>query len=155
STFAACRRADAKLASAPMATSISQPRSRGIFLTVMTILFVLLAISDFSKPLQFHGNPERGGLVVLGYKLQGVVLNAIGGTAFGVFLMLYASGIWRMKSWVLPLAIVYALYVPVNLVMFWFLHTEPRPTIGFIAFYLFLSVGGSVGTALYLTYHRD
>ena len=139
-----------------MATPISTPRSRGIFLTVMTVLFVLLAISDFTKALQFHGNPNVGGLVILGYKLQGVAINAVAGPLFGIYLLAYAVGIWRIKSWVLPLAIVYAFYVPVNLVLYWFLHgTDPHPTLGFIVFYLFLSVGGSVGTALYLTYHRD
>lgn len=134
--------------------STNAPESRrGIFLTVMTILFVVLAISDFTKALQYSNNNHMG-LVVLGHKFSGVGVNIVGGGLFGLFLLSYAVGIWRMKSWVLPLAIVYALYVPVNLVMFWFLHTDARPSVSFIAFYLFLSVGGSVGTALYLTYHR-
>jgi len=120
----------------------------------MTILFAVLAISDFTKALQYSNNHHMG-LVVLGYKFVGVGANIVGGGLFGLYLLAYAIGIWRMRSWVLPLAIVYALYVPVNLVMFWFLHTDPRPSIGFIAFYLVLSVGGSVGTALYLAYNRD
>jgi hypothetical protein len=121
----------------------------------MTILFVILAISDFTKALQYHGNPERGGLVLLGHKLQGVAPNAIAGPLFGIFLLIYAFGIFRMRSWVLPIAMFYAFWVPVNEVMFWSLHSEPQhPTVGFIAFYLFVSLVGSIGTALYLTYRR-
>lgn len=135
-----------------MATSISAPRRRGIFPTVMAILFVILAISDFTKPLQFRA--VNGGLVVLGYKLQGFGINAIAGPLFGIFLLAYAVGLWRMRAWVLPMAMAYAFYVPVNLVMFWFLHTDQRPSVTFIAIYLFISLVGSVGTGLYLAYHR-
>lgn len=121
----------------------------------MTILFVVLAISDFTKALQFKGAPATGGLVLLGYKLHGVGPNAIAGPLFGIILLIYAFGIWRMRAWVLPLAMVYAFWVPVNEVMFWSLHgTGDHPTVGFIAFYLFVSLTGSIGTALYLAYHR-
>ena len=53
------------------------------------------------------------------------------------------------------LAIVYAFYVPANMVLFWSLHQLPPPTVGFIVVYLFLSLTGSVGTAIYLAYHRE
>src|SRR5215469_4060347 len=92
---------------------------RGWFLTVMTVLFVLLAISDFTKALQFANNPAVGGLVILGHKFHGVGHNLIVGPLFGIALLIYAWGIWKMQSWVLPIAIVYAFYVPVNMVLFW------------------------------------
>jgi hypothetical protein len=136
-----------------MAASIGAQRPRGAFLTVMAILFVILAISDFTKALQFIS--RGGGLVVLGHKLQGVAINAVAGPLFGIFLLTYAAGLWRMRAWVLPMAMAYAFYVPVNLVMFWYLHTDPRPPVTFIAVYLFISLVGSVGTGLYLAYHRD
>ena len=43
-----------------------QTARRGWFLTVITLLFVLLALSDFTKALQFAHDPTVGGLVVFG-----------------------------------------------------------------------------------------
>ena len=58
--------------------------------------------------------------------------------------------------WVAPLSMAYAFYVPTNLVLFWYRQTSPDiPPLGFILMYLTVSLGGSVGTALYLSYHRD
>ena len=129
--------------------------SRGTFLTVMAVLFVVLAFSDFTKPLQYMNDPAVGGLVILGHKFQGVAKNLLLGPIVGIFLLIYAYGIWKMRAWVLPLSFVYAFYVPVNMVLFWSLHQLAPPTVGFIVMYLFISLTGSVGTALYLAYHRE
>ena len=128
---------------------------RGVFLTVMTVLFLLLALSDFTKALQFVGNPAVGGIVVLGHKFHGVAHNLILGPLFGIVFLIYAYGIWNLRAWVLPLAIVYAFYVPYNLVLFWYTQPPgPRP-IGFIVGYLAIALIGSIGTAIYLAYHRE
>jgi hypothetical protein len=127
---------------------------RGWFLTVITVLFVLLALSDFTKAFQFAHDPAVGGLVILGHKFRGVFHNLLLGPLFGIFLLTYAYGIWNMRAWALPISIVYAFYVPANMVLFWSLHQLPPPTHGFILMYLFLSLTGSVGTAIYLAYHR-
>ena len=136
-------------------TSQTARPPRGVFLTIMTVLFLLLALSDFTKALQFANNPAVGGLVILGHKFQGVVPNLILGPLFGIVLLIYAYGIWNMRTWVLPLSIVYAFYVPANMILFWSLHQLPPPTVGFIVVYLFLSLTGSVGTAIYLADHRE
>jgi hypothetical protein len=128
---------------------------RGAFLTAMAILLGILAFSDATKALQHMRFPEEGGLVFLGNKIESVALNAVAGPLFAIFLATYVYGIWKMKRWVLPIATVYAFYVPVNLVLFWFLHLTARPTVGFIVVYLFLALTGSVGTALYLNRHHD
>jgi hypothetical protein len=128
--------------------------SRGWFLTMMAVLFVVLAISDFTKALQFLGNPSVGGVVILGHKFHGVLHNVILGPLVGIVLLAYAFGIWRLRPWVLPLSIAYAFYVPFNLVLFWSLHQLPPPTVRFIVFYLVIALGGSIGTAIYLTYNR-
>jgi hypothetical protein len=128
---------------------------RGWFLTVMTILFVVLAISDFTKALQFANNPAVGGLVVFGHKFHGVAHNLVLGPLFGIVLLIYAHGIWRLRAWVLPLSIVYAFYVPYNLVLFWYTHLEGPRSIGFIVGYLAIALTGSIGTAIYLAYHRE
>ena len=136
-------------------TSQTARPPRGTFLTVMTVLFLLLALSDFTKALQFANNPAIGGLVILGHKFQGVAHNLILGPIFGIILLIYAYGIWNLRAWVLPLSFVYAFYVPANMVLFWSLHQLAPPTVGFIVMYLFLSLTGSVGTAIYLAYYRE
>jgi hypothetical protein len=136
-------------------TSQTARPSRGVFLTVMTVLFLLLALSDFTKALQVVGNPAVGGIVVFGHKFHGVAHNLILGPLFGIVFLIYAYGIWKLRAWVLPLAIVYAFYVPYNLVLFWYTQPPgPRP-IGFIVGYLAIALTGSVGTAIYLAYHRE
>jgi hypothetical protein len=128
---------------------------RGWFLTVITVLFVLLALSDFTKPLQFAHNPAVGGLVIFGHKFQTVVALYFLGPLFGVIFLTYAYGIWNLRAWTLPLAIVYAFYVPYNLVLFWYTQPPgPRP-IPFIIIYLAIALIGSIGTAIYLAYHRE
>jgi hypothetical protein len=133
----------------------NETAGRGWFLTVITVLFLLLAFSDFTKALQFANDPAVGGLVVLGHKFHGVAHNLILGPIFGIVLLIYAYGIWTLRAWVLPLSFGYAFYVPANMVLFWSLHQLPPPAKGFIVMYLFLSLTGSVGTAIYLAYHRE
>jgi hypothetical protein len=149
---------------APLATSFARMASptsdvpapsRGWFLTVIVVLFCLLAFSDFTKALQYSQNPSVGGLVILGHKFIGVKKNLVLGPLFGIFLLTYAWGVWKMRRWVVPISVFYAFYVPVNMVLFWSLHQLPPPTVRFIVFYLFLSLTGSIGTALYLAFHRD
>lgn len=139
----------------PVETSANPSARRGLFLTVMAILLVVLAISDFTKVLQHAGNPAVGGLVILGHKFRRPLANLIFGPLFGLFLLSYGYGIWNLKRWVIPLAVFYAFYVPANMVLFWSLHQLTPPTVRFIVFYLIVSLTGSVGTALYLAFHRD
>jgi hypothetical protein len=128
---------------------------RGWFLTVITVLFVLLALSDFTKALQFAHDPTVGGLVIFGHKFQGAGAFYVLGPIFGVVFLTYAYGIWNLRTWTLPLAIVYAFYVPYNLVLFWYRQAPgPRP-IPFIVIYLAIALTGSIGTAIYLAYHRE
>jgi hypothetical protein len=135
--------------------SASSPRPRGVFLTVMAALLAVLAISNLTKPLQHLRQPGHLGLVVFGYRIESFAGNAIFGTIFGLILLAYVWGIWKMKRWVLPLAIVYAFYVPVNLVLFWFSHgAGPHPPLDFILIYLAFALTGSVGTGLYLSYRQ-
>jgi len=136
-------------------TSRTDSNQRGIFLTVMAILFVVLAISDFTKALQHAGNPAVGGIVILGHKFTRAFGTLTLGPLFGLFLLIYAYGLWNMSRWVIPISVFYAFYVPVNLVLFWSLHQLNPPTVRFIVFYLFVSLTGSIGTALYLAFNKD
>ena len=127
---------------------------RGIFLTVMAVLLVVAAISDFTKVFQ-HAHADHLGLVILGHRFTRRLANVTLGPLFGLFLLSYAAGIWNMRAWVVPIAVFYAFYVPVNEVLFWSLHQLPPPTVGFIVFYLFVSLTTSIGTALYLAFHQQ
>jgi len=127
---------------------------RGWFLTVFAVLIAVLALSNFTKALQFANDPTKG-LVIFGVRLASVGSNAAFGPLFGLVLAAYAYGLWTMKRWVLPLSVAYAFYVPFNLVLFWFLYVGPRPPVRFIVGYLMISLTGSVGTAIYLSYHRE
>lgn len=131
------------------------PSIRGKFLSTFAVLLAVLALSNFTKPFQNMADPTKG-LVVFGVRFETVGANVVLGPLFGAILAAYAYGIWRLKAWVLPLAIAYAFYVPVNLVVFWFLHgAGPHmPVIGLLV-YLAVAFTGSIGTALYLAYHHD
>lgn len=131
------------------------PAVRGKFLSTFAVLLAVLALSNFTKAFQNMSDPTKG-LVVFGVRFETVAANAVLGPLFGIILAAYAYGIWRMKAWVLPLAIAYAFYVPVNLVVFWFLHgAGPHPPVGGLLAYLAVALTGSIGTAMYLAYHHD
>ncbi len=92
--------------------------SRGPILTILAICMGLLAISNLSKPITQTLSPESSsGFVFFGTRLQGVA-NAIVGPLFGLFLALYAYAVWTLKTWAMPLAAVYALYVIANVILF-------------------------------------
>ena len=89
-------------------------RSRA--LTVFAILFALLAVSNFLKPFQFGGS-EHTGFVLFGKRTTGTT-NLVAGPVFGIYLALYAAGIWNMRRYALPLGIAYMTYVMLNRVLF-------------------------------------
>ncbi len=132
----------------------SATRSRDWFLTIIAILVAILAISDFTKTFQ-HAHDPTLGFVFLGHRIGKPGYNILAGGLFGIFLLAYAYGLFTMKRWVLPMAAVYAYYVPTNMVMFWSLHVNRPTSARFILIYLAFALTGSVGTAIYLAYHRD
>ncbi len=125
--------------------------NRGALLTTFAVLFVILAISNFLKPLEMGG--EQTGFVLLGTRLHGGP-NMIFGPLFGAYLVLYAYGIWHMKRWALPMAYAYAAYVVLNLILYTMLTSSTE--LGGTAFgiaYIAIAVGVSSGTA-YALYRR-
>jgi hypothetical protein len=135
---------------------MTAPRERGPFLTVVAVLFGLLAISNATKALQHLGDPQHLGIVIFGVRFESVASNLILGPLMGAVLAAYAYGVWTLRPWVAPLSIAYAFYVPVNLVLFWYLQAAPGPDehgVVFLLLYLAFAFTGSIGTALYLAYH--
>src|SRR5262245_44769259 len=130
-------------------------RERGAFLTVMTVLFGLLALSTFTQAFQHLQSPQPGAVLVA-IRLTGLGSNLVFGSLLGAVLVAYAHGLWTLRRWVLPLSMVYAFWVPLNLVLFWYRQTGPDiPPVGSLLGYLAVAFTGSIGTALYLAYHRD
>jgi hypothetical protein len=125
-----------------------KPR-RGPVLTAFAVLFALLALSNLSKPLS-GGN---AGFVFLGTKTVGIA-NAILGPAFGLFLLIYALGIWQQKRFALPLAWAYAAYVLINLILFTIKTPDRWQSPLFGLAYAAIALGVSWGSAILLTHRR-
>ena len=128
---------------------------RGLLLTVLALLFGLLAFSDLTKPLQASlGAGLRPGFVLFGHRLSGTG-NAVVGPLFGLYLLVYAAGIWRMRRWALPVGTVYAVYVIVNLTLFMVRDPEPmREGVLFGAIYAVVAIGVSLGAVWVLSQRR-
>ena len=121
--------------------------------TIFAGLFALLATSNFLKPLQIGG--DQTGLVFFGQRLSGSA-NAIAGPLFGLFLAVYAYGLWHQKRFALAMGHAYATYVVLNLLLFNVKNATP-PGIKYVIFgivYTLVAVGISGGAAYFLTKHR-
>ncbi len=123
---------------------------RSTALTILAILFAILAVSDILKPLHLEG--ATTGLVFFGKRLSGAP-DAILGPILGIFLLIYAAGIWRMRRYAIPLAYAYAIYVTLNLVLFTVRNTQPTSASEkiFGIVYVVLALAFSWGTARLLS----
>jgi hypothetical protein len=127
-------------------------KSRGAALTIFAILYVLLAISNFTKP--FSHSPGIG-FVFMGTRLTGTG-NAIMGPLFGFLLLVYAYGIWTMRRYALPVAYIYTAWVIVNTVLFTLKHRdEPHPSIAFVIVTTAIGFGVPLATAILLSRRSD
>ena len=122
-------------------------------LTILAILFAILAVTDILKP--FHLEGATTGLVFFGKRLSGTP-DAILGPILGIILLIYAAGIWRMRRYALYLGYAYAIYVTVNLVLFSVRNPPPtsRNDMIFGLFYIVFALAFSWGTALLLSRHK-
>jgi hypothetical protein len=124
---------------------------RGAALTIFAILFALMAISNFGKPLSHQAGV---GFVFLGTRLSGGP-NMIIAPIFGIILGVYAYGIWAMRKFALPIGFFYALYVIANMILF---VAKNRGTavmeehsMAFLIPYPFVAIGVSSGAAVLLS----
>jgi hypothetical protein len=122
-------------------------------LTILAILFAILAVSDILKPLHLEG--ATTGLVFFGKRLSGTP-DAILGPILGIILLIYAAGIWRMRRYALYLGYAYAIYVTINLALF-SVRNPPPPSQGEMIFglvYIVFALAFSWGTAILLSRHK-
>ena len=122
-------------------------------LTILAILFAILAVTDILKP--FHLEGATTGLVFFGKRLSGTP-DAILGPILGIILLIYAAGIWRMRRYALYLGYAYAIYVTVNLVLFSVRNPPPasRGDMIFGLIYIVFALAFSWGTAIVLSRHQ-
>ena len=123
---------------------------RGTVLSVLAILFAILAVSDILKPLHLEG--PTTGLVFFGKRLSGAP-NAILGPILGIVLLIYAAGIWRMSRYALYLGYAYAIYVTINLILFSARNPPPasQSEMIFGIVYIVFALALSWGTAVLLS----
>lgn len=126
-------------------------KSRGTALTVLALLFVLLAISDFAKPIL--AGPGVG-FVFAGTRLTGRG-NAIMGPLFGLFLLYYAYGIWSMRRYALPASWVYTGWVVGNMIMFAIKNSSaPKPSLIVAIVSTAVGIGVPLATAIIVSRRR-
>ena len=125
-------------------------KPRGVTLTIFALLFVLLAISDFSKP--FSHDPGIG-FVCLGVRQSGTP-NAILGTLFGIGLLIFAYGIWTMRHYALPVAYIFLAWVIINTILFRIKNPTVQSSIAFTIFATLLGIGVPLATAIILSRRR-
>ncbi|MBV8134945.1 MAG: hypothetical protein JO121_04775 [Deltaproteobacteria bacterium] len=123
---------------------------RGWFLTVCAVLFAVLALSNFLKPVLADAHT---GFVFFGHRLSGVPNDVIG-PVFGLILVAYVIAIWQMRRFALPLAWVYAGYVVTNTVLFSMFTTDKPPSPTFMVGALVLGLGIPISAAIALTQKR-
>ena len=127
-----------------------EPRTARIF-RGLAICFWLLAISNFSKPLQLT---EHSGFVLFGTRMTGGD-SVLWSLVFGAYLVVYGLGLWHMKRIVIGMAHAYALYVVVNLFLYWIDHPPPSAADVILAvMYSLVAVSVSAGSAVLLSLHR-
>lgn len=117
--------------------------------TGLAICFWLLAISNFFKPFQLF---EQTGFVLFGTRLTGGD-NVLWSLVFGAYLVVYGLGIWHMKRFVVGMSHAYALYVVLNLFLYWSNNPPSGSVIGAVLYSL-VAVGVSLGSAVLLSMRR-
>jgi len=106
-------------------------------LRVFAVLFGLRALTDVFKPLG-----AGSGLVFFGKLVTGVP-NVILAPLVGIYMLVYAYGLWHLRRFALPMAIAYAVYASINLVVFPILQSIPGGH-GAGAYAGFVAIGAGV-----------
>lgn len=121
-------------------------------LRAMALLFALMAVSNALKPFVYASDV---GFVFFGRRLEGTA-NTLVALCFSGFLATYAASLWAERRYALVLAALYAVYVPVNIVMWNAGNPDPDDMPMLMALpYLAAAIGVSSGAALLLWRQRN
>jgi len=134
---------------------MQEEAKRERILTTLAALMALMAVSNFMKAVgQAMASDSTAGFVFFGTRLHGTA-NMIVAPLFGLLLAAYSYGVWTMRSWVVPVAVAYAAYVILNLVLFLFTPAAAEIPLGFMLVYAAVAIGVSSGGAYYLHSRHD
>ena len=121
-------------------------------LRICGVLFCLLAVSNFTKFLEFD---DHTGFMLFGMRQRGTP-NLVFGWLFGIYLLIYGIGVMRMRAYALPMGVAYAVYVILNLILFTVRMPEEafaRPIFGLV--YSIVAIGVSGGAVYLLRKNRS
>ncbi|MFN2426198.1 MAG: hypothetical protein ABR587_07095 [Candidatus Binatia bacterium] len=120
-----------------------KPRSLRFF----AVLFAVLAVSNVTKVLELQ--PEHG-FVFLGRRQSGMA-NLLLGPIFAGYLATYSWALWNARRVALPMGILYAGWVPLNMYLFTVRSPEELTTNSlFGVTYMVLAMTISLGAAFAL-----
>jgi hypothetical protein len=80
---------------------------------VLAVLIVIRSLTNFGKPFD-----PNSGFVVLGRLMHGAPWTTLIAPLFSVGMIAYAWTLWQKRPIALPLAISYAIWATINVVMF-------------------------------------
>ncbi len=79
---------------------------------IIAVLIVLRALTNLGKPFA-----PGSGFVMFGRLLHGAASTVVA-PLFGVLMIVYAWGLWQARPWARPLALAYAGWATVNVLLF-------------------------------------
>jgi hypothetical protein len=109
-------------------------------LRVFAVLIALRALTNVFKPLG-----AGSGLVFFGKLLSGAA-NVVLAPLVGVYMLVYCYGIWTERRFALPMGIVYAVFVAINMALFPVLQPLPESVTPF-RYGVFVVVGLGIAVA--------
>jgi hypothetical protein len=119
-------------------------------LRIFAVFFGLLAISNMSKPLELT---HEVGFVFLGRRLRGTA-DLLVAPLFGAYLAAYAYGLWNARRFALPMGILYAGWVPLNMYLFTIRSPEEMGVNSLFGVkYMIVAMGISWGAMIALMLH--
>ena len=87
---------------------------------ILAASIVVRSLTNFAKPF------VTGSRFVVAGRLYGGVVSTVGAPLFGVFMLIYAAGLWSARPWARPVSIAYAVWATVNVVLFPLLEGVPE-----------------------------
>ena len=104
---------------------------------LLAVLIALRGLTNFAKPFA-----PASGFVVLGKLMRGVASTVVA-PLFGLAMLAFAYGLWSARPWARPLAVAYAVWATLNVVLFPVVEGIPAQFTP--AMYLIFAIPGIVG----------
>lgn len=110
------------------------PKAMTALRRIIAVLIAVRGLTNFGKPFEMGT-----GFVIFGKLLHGFAATVVA-PLFGVLMLAYAWGLWQAKPWAAPVAVAYAVWATVNVVLFPVFEPLP-PGIGAAQYAVFALAG--------------